>query len=169
LIVVLVFEVLSVGGCGYHVAGRTSTLPPEWTTLAIPAFANDTTNYRVEQRLTEAVIREFITRTKYRVIQDQQGADALLRGEVVSIETNPLLFQATTGEVTAMLVTIHAKVELLDNKTQKPVYQNKDMVFRSQYQISSDVNSFFNEEGPALGRMSHDFAVRLVSDVLENF
>jgi hypothetical protein len=32
-----------------------------------------------------------------------------------------------------------------------------------------DIPSFFQEEGPALGRMSRDFASQLVSDVLENF
>ena len=51
-------------GCGYHVAGRASRLPSDWSSIAIPAFKNDTTRYRIEQRLTEAVIREFIERTK---------------------------------------------------------------------------------------------------------
>ena len=50
--------------------GTPRTLPSEWTDIAIPAFKNDTTTYRIEQRITEAVIREFITRTKYRVVQD---------------------------------------------------------------------------------------------------
>ena len=165
----LLFAPLGAAGCGYHVAGHASQLPSEWTDIAIPAFKNDTTTYRIEQRMTEAVIREFATRTKYRVVQDPTSADAVLHGEVVSIETDPMLFQATTGEVTMMLVTIHAKVELIDTKTDKPVYKNDDMVFRNEYQISTDVKSFFQEEDPAVERMSRDLASRLVSDVLENF
>lgn len=161
--------VLSCGGCGYHVAGRAAHLPSDWKTIAIPAFKNDTTRYRIEQRFTQAVIREFITRTKYRIVQDQASADAVLTGEVISIETNPVLFEATTGEVTTMLVSVHTKVQLIDNRTQKPVYKNDDMVFRSEYQISADVNTFFDEEDPALDRMSRDLASHLVADVLENF
>jgi hypothetical protein len=160
---------LVVLGCGYHVAGHASQLPAEWTDIAVPAFKNDTTTYRIEQRMTEAVIREFITRTKYRVVQDPKSADAVLHGEVLSIETDPVLFQATTGEVTTMLVTVHTKVELIDNKTEKPVYKNDDMVFRDEYQISTDVKSFFQEQDPALDRMSRDLASHLVSNVLENF
>ncbi len=156
-------------GCGYHVAGHASTLPSEWTDIAIPAFKNDTTTYRIEQRMTEAVIREFITRTKYRVVQDPKSADGVLHGEVLSIETDPVLFQATTGEVTTMLVIVHTKVELIDNKTEKPVYKNDDMVFRDEYQIATDVKSFFQEQDPALDRMSRDLASHLVSNVLENF
>jgi hypothetical protein len=60
-------------------------------------------------------------------------------------------------------------VLLVDNHTQKPVYKNDDMVFRDEYQISSDVQSFFEEQDPALERMSRDFAARLVSNVLEKF
>lgn len=156
-------------GCGYHVAGHAAQLPSEWKTVAIPAFKNDTTRYRIEQVVTQATIREFITRTKYRVVQDTASADAVLHGEVLSIETSPVLFNATTGEVNMMLVTVHTKVALIDNRTQKPVYQNDDMVFRDEYQISTDVNSFFEQEDPAVERMSRDFASRLVADVLENF
>lgn len=162
-------SILTCGGCGYHVAGRAAQLPSDWKTVAIPAFKNDSTAYRIEQRFTQAVIREFITRTKYRVVQDQASADAVLNGEVISVETNPATFEATTGQVTTMLVSVHTKVQLVDNRTQKQVYKNDDMVFRGEYQISSNVSSFFDEEDPALERMSRDLASHLVADVLENF
>lgn len=156
-------------GCGYHVAGTSSRLPKDWSSIAIPAFRNDTTRYRIEQRFTEAVIHEFITRTKYRVVQDESGADGVLHGEILSIETSPVIFNSTTGEVETMLVTIHVRVLLVDNQTAKPVYKNDDMVFRDEYQISSDVQSFFDEQSPALGRMARDFASKLVANVVENF
>ena len=169
LLCAFVFAVVSCAGCGYHVAGRAANLPPDWRAIAVPAFTNDTTQYRIEQRFTEAVVREFISRTKYRVVQDTKSADAVLHGEVLSIETNPVLFNANTGEVTTMLVTVHAKVQLTDNHTQKSVYQNDDMLFRDEYQISPDVKSFFEEADPALDRMSRDFASHLVANVTEGF
>lgn len=156
-------------GCGYHVAGRAGNLPSEWKTIAVPAFKNDTARYRIEQRFTEAVIRQFIQRTKYRIVQNPESADAVLHGEVVSIDTNPVLFNATTGQVTTMLVTVHTKVQLVDATTQKVVYKNDDMLFRDEYQISTDVQSFFEEQDPALERMAKDFAAQLVSNVVENF
>jgi outer membrane lipopolysaccharide assembly protein LptE/RlpB len=158
-----------LAGCGYHVAGRAANLPSDWKTIAIPAFKNDTTRYRIEQRFTAAVIRQFLERTKFHIVQDPKAADAVLHGEVISIETDPVLFDVRTGEVTTMLVAVHTKVELIDNQSQKTVYQNNDMVFRDEYQISSDVQSFFEEQDPALERMSRDFASQLVSNVTEKF
>jgi outer membrane lipopolysaccharide assembly protein LptE/RlpB len=158
-----------LSACGYHVAGRVTGAPAEWRTVAIPAFKNDTTHDRIEQRLTEAVIREFLSRTKYRVIQDPTTADAVLHGEILSLDTSPVLFNATTGQVTTMLVTVQVKVELDDAVSKKAVYKNAAMTFRDEYQISSDPQSFFNEEDPTLGRMSRDFAAHLVATVLEGF
>lgn len=166
---VCVFTLLVGVGCGYHVAGTAPSLPSDWKAIAIPAFKNDTTQYRIEQRFTSAVIRQFIERTKYRIIQNPADADAILHGEVVSLETSPILFNGTTGQVTSMVVTIHTKVSLVDTKTQKVVYHNDDIVFRDEYQISTDVQSFFQEEGPAVERMARDFAAQLVSNVTENF
>jgi outer membrane lipopolysaccharide assembly protein LptE/RlpB len=160
---------LLVAGCGYHVAGHSSNLPAEWTTIAVPTFKNDTVQYRIEQQFTQAVIREFITRTKYHIVSDPDSADAVLHGEILSIDTSPVLFDANTGQVTTMLVTVHARVALEGAKAEKPVYQNSDMVFRSEYQIPSNVSTFFQQEDPALQRMARDFASQLVANVLEGF
>jgi outer membrane lipopolysaccharide assembly protein LptE/RlpB len=169
LICVAAFAAAVLSACGYHVAGRAANLPSEWKTIAIPAFKNDTTRYRIEQRFTEAVIRQFLQRTKYRIVQDPNNADAVLTGEVLAIETAPMLFDATTGQVTTSLVTIHTKVVLVDQQSEKTIYENDDMVFRDEYQISSDVQSFFEEQDPAIERMSRDFAAQLVSNVTEKF
>jgi outer membrane lipopolysaccharide assembly protein LptE/RlpB len=168
-LLVLIIAALSAVGCGYHIAGRTANLPSEWQTIAVPAFKNDTTRYRIEQRFTESVIRQFLQRTKYKIVQNTAEADAVLHGEVLTIETNPMIFNATTGQVTMMLVTVHTKVLLVDNKTQNVVYKNDDMVFRDEYQISTDAREFFEEQDPALERMAKDFAAQLVSNVVESF
>ena len=165
----VVLAAMILAGCGYHVAGRALNLPSQWRAIAVPAFVNRTTHYRVEQRFTQAVIREFLARTSYKVVQNEETADGVLHGEVLSIETSPILFDATTGQVTTMLVTVHARVELVGREDQKPVFKNNDMVFREEYQISGDASSFFAEQNPALDRMAHDFAARVVGDVVEGF
>jgi hypothetical protein len=169
LLFTLAVALLSSASCGYHVAGRGERLPSSWKTIAVPALVNRTSRYRLEQRLTEAVIREFQARTTYRIIQNESSADAVLHGEITSIEGSPVLFDATTGRVTAMLVTLRVKVKLIDRQTQKAVSQNDNLVFRDEYQISTDVNSFFEEQDPALDRMARDFASQLVAGIVENF
>ena len=48
-------------------------------------------------------------------------------------------------------------------------FENQNYTFRQQYQVSREVTSFFEEETPALQRMSQDFARTLVGDIVEAF
>jgi hypothetical protein len=164
----LLVALWAASGCGYRVVGRANALPAGAQTIAIPAFVNRTTTYRIEQILTQAVVREFIARTKYRVLPESDGADLMLQGEVTNIASGAVLFDPTTGRATTVLVTVNLRVALQD-RAGKTLYQNNNFVFREPYEISVDIPSFFQEEGPALDRMSRDFAAQLVSDVLENF
>jgi len=170
-------------GCGYHVGGTASRLPPGLKTIAVTALKNDTPRYRIEQRMTEAVVHEFLARTTYRIVSSEDSADAVVRGEITSIEVIPAVFDTTpapasptspnatvtTARATAMLVSVHMKVLLEERETGKALYKNDNYLFREPYEISTDPTKFFDEQTPALDRMSRDFASRLVSDILENF
>lgn len=156
-------------GCGYHLAGRSNRLPADLKVLAVPAFENRTMQFRLEQKLTAAVIREFISRTKYRVVTEEDGADAVLRGEVTRIATTPVVFDPATGKASTVLITINAKVSLSDRHTRQILFRNEKLVFRESYEVTSDINSFFQEQEPALDRLAHNFAAALVSTVLESF
>lgn len=159
---------LILTSCGYHTAGKGSRLPTDLKTLAVPAFVNQTQTYRIEAVLTEAVVREFNTRTRYRVVGDSAGADAVLKGTVTGTQLAPLTYDSNTGRASTALVTVNMKV-VLTAKDGRVLYQNSNFVYREQYQISRELSSFFEEQGPAMQRLSQDFARTLVSNVLEMY
>jgi len=160
---------LLVSGCGYHVAGHSSSLPKTIHVIAIPALENKTTSYRLEQRLTAATIHEFLAKTSYRVVSIPEEGDAVLRGKVLTLEAVPLLFDTTTGRATTMLVTVKCEVTFTESSTQKVLYHTDNFIFRNQYEVSTDLKSFFEEQDPALDRLAQDFASRLVAAVIENY
>jgi outer membrane lipopolysaccharide assembly protein LptE/RlpB len=156
-------------GCGYHTAGHAVQLPENVKTIAIPAFVNDTTTYRIEQLLTTSVVREFTTRTHYHILNDpSEAADATLRGVVLSASSSPLTYNSATGQAASVLVVVSMKVSLTDRQG-KVLYQNPAYLFREQYEVSQDLASFFEEDSPAFRRLSQDFARTLVSNILEGF
>jgi outer membrane lipopolysaccharide assembly protein LptE/RlpB len=156
-------------GCGYRVAGRSNSLPKSIRVIAVPALENKTTSYRIEQRLTTATVHELLAKTSYRVVPDPANGDAVLRGKVLSVEAAPLLFDTATGRATTMLVTLKCEITLEERETGKIRYHTDNFLFRNQYEISTDVKSFFEEQDPALDRMAQDFAARLVAAVMENY
>ncbi|MCU1285375.1 MAG: hypothetical protein JWO13_1725 [Acidobacteriales bacterium] len=161
--------VLASSGCGYSTAGKATRLPANIQTIAIPAFINQTQTYAIEQKMTSAVIREFISRTKYHVINEASPeADVTLKSTIVSTLIAPLTYDSQTGRASSGLVTVNLKVQLVD-KQGKVLFENTNYVFREQYQVSREISSFFEEESPAIDRLSRDLARTLVADVLENF
>jgi outer membrane lipopolysaccharide assembly protein LptE/RlpB len=162
-------------GCGYHVAGHYNALPKSIHTIAVPALENETSTYRIEQRLTEATVHEFLVKTPYRIVSNANEGDAVLRGKVLSIELLPLLFQntatatTTTTRATTMLITMKCEVRLEDRESGRVLYHSDNFVFRNEYELSTNVPSFFDERDPAYGRMAADFASRLVAAVTENY
>ncbi len=158
-----------LSGCGYHSAGSASRLPPGVETIAVPAFVNQTQAYRIEQQMSAAVVREFLTRTRYHIVNEpSDSADAVLRGTVLSTEAAPLTYDSQTGRASSALVTVKMRVSLTA-RDGKVLWENRDYVFREQYQVSREVSSFFEEESPAVDRMSRDFARTLVSNILEAY
>jgi outer membrane lipopolysaccharide assembly protein LptE/RlpB len=156
-------------GCGYHVAGHNNSLPKSIHVVAVTALENKTTGYRIEQKLTSATVHEFLARTQYKIVSNAADGDAVLRGKVVSVEAVPLLFDTQTGRATTMLVTVKCEVSLTESATDKVLYHSENFVFRNEYEISTDVPSFFEEQDPALDRLAEDFARKLVAAVIENY
>lgn len=167
-LVMLTGLVLPLAGCGYHVAGKGTNLPTTVHTIAIPVFTNQTHTYRIETILTNAVVREFNSRTNFRIVADSRGADAILRGYVLTAQTTPVTYDSTNGRASTALVTVTMNVNLYD-RDGKVLYRNNNYLFREEYQISREISSFFDEESPALDRLSRDFARSLVSNVLEAY
>jgi hypothetical protein len=165
----LVSLVLVTASCGYHVSGKGDTLPKTLRTIAIPAFANITTRYKLTDRLPEAIAREFIARTRYQVIPDASQADAVLSGAIVNAVAFPIISDPTLGRATAMQVNVTLSVTLTERATGKILYSRPSFEMRQRYEISIDPQKYFEESDTALDRLCRDTARTVVSGILENF
>jgi hypothetical protein len=155
-------------GCGYHRAGNAVELPQSIHSIAIPGFVSHSQTFRIEQLLTDAVVREFNARTQYRVIHNNGDADAVLKATVLSASANPLVYDSTSGRAVSALVTVSVQVTLTDRQG-KVIFENPSYLFHDQYEISSNLPSFFQEDSPAVDRLSRDFARTLVANILEAY
>ena len=158
---------LSLSGCGYHTLGAATHLPPDLKTLSVPVFATRTEAYHTETVMTEAVIREFAARTRFRITPvESADSDAVLHGTILKENIAPLTYNSSTQQSSSFLITIQASVTLND-RDGKILYQNNNYVFREQYQSTTDLTTFIQENPAAVDRLSRAFARQLVADVLE--
>ena len=115
------------------------------------------------------MVREFNSRTQYRVIHDTKSdADAVLKATVLSASATPLAYDSQTGRAASALVTVSIQVTLTDRQG-KVLFDNPSYLFHDQYELSRDLQSFFQEDSPAVDRLSRDFARTLVANILEAY
>jgi hypothetical protein len=157
------FLLLTLSGCGYRLANKNFNAG-EGKTIAVPTFANKTTTYRVEQRLSEAVRQELIRRTRYKVVSDNTG-DVLVSGEVLSYIAVPVIFDQQ-GRGSAYSILVDMKLIMTDTKTGKELFHNDRFTFREVFELSQSSGDFAPEDTPALERLSRRFAESMVATLM---
>jgi hypothetical protein len=153
----------------YKPVGRGEALPKHIKTLAIPAFQNQALRFKVEQRFTSAMVDEVLRRARaLDVVADPRDADAVMLGTVKRFFIRPVLLD-DLGRARVFEVIITVALTVRDQTKNKILYDNQNFIFRDQYEISTDPQQFFSEEGPAVDRVARDFAKSVMTTILEGF
>jgi hypothetical protein len=167
---------LSGDACGYSLAGRGSFLPVDIKTIGIPNFVNRTTVFNLETQLTQKVRAEFIGRGRYQILPEATNVDALLVGEVSNVSLLPQSFTGNGALASRYSITMTARVELRDVRTNTVLWENPALISRQDYDapgatagVPADPAQFFGQDQNALDRMSTEFARTIVSAILEAF
>jgi Lipopolysaccharide-assembly len=145
-----------------------SGLPSRIKTVAVPAFQFEVkgARYRVASRFTEAVSKEIIKRGRGLKVQGaREGADAVVEGTIRDFSFSGVLLDRE-GRARVYEVSIVVAVTIRDLDEGKILYDNQNFIFRDSFEFSDDPRSFFNEEDPAVERMSRAFAESVVSAIV---
>jgi len=153
--------------CGYHLRGTGSSLPPHIKVISVPMFANRTTRFELDLKLTQGVIDEMIARGKVEITDEVDNADAILIGEILRFHANPIGFgeDATADRYS---ISIVAKVILRDTVQKKVIFSNSSFVYQGEYDVPEGVD-FESLETEAIDEMAVKFARSLVVSILEGF
>jgi hypothetical protein len=163
----LVFVCL-LASCGYHQAGQAGLLPKTIVTIGVPAFTNGTTRYKLADWLPEAISKEFIAGSRFRVA-DASRADAVLKGSVLTYTSNATLFDQKTGLATSVEVHLAVQVTLTERTTGKVLFTRPRLELTDSYEIPLQQGQYFDESDAALDRASKRFAQLIVSAILNDF
>jgi hypothetical protein len=156
------------GGCGYHLVGHSSTLPAGIQSVGIPTFVNRTNRPELEQRVTEHVIDEFTTRGRVRILPGEEGAQAVLRGEILSYTVTPVVI-SEQGRATRYEIMITAHVTLSETTTDRVLWEDDHFLFKQQYDVATNPQVFIDQEIVAIDDVATDFSRSVVTSILEGF
>lgn len=155
--------------CGYHVGARADLVPKAIETIAIPAFVSSSFRYRLVDVLPQQIGREFISKTRFRVVSDPNEADAILTGSINAAQAYPTIFDPTSAKVTSVQVLVVLSLTLKERSSGRTLFSRSNLAFKQNYSIAVDPHQFFDESGPAFDRVSQDVAHDVVSAIVEAF
>jgi hypothetical protein len=136
--------------------------------IGIPIFVNRTSRPELEQRVTEAVIDEFSTRGRVRIVAGEEGADAVLRGTLYSYTTMPVVLNEQ-GRARRYEILITADVALTQAATDRVLWENDHFLFKQQYEVPETSIAYVDREIVAIDEVADDFASTIVTSILEGF
>jgi hypothetical protein len=139
--------------------------------LGIPTFQNLTSQYKIEQIISGAVLNEFSERTRARVNSSRSGVEAVLLGEIRGVSAVPVTFGTQSAGAqtfgSTFLVTVQISAKLVRTSDSSVIWRNDDFLYRERYVLNNDVRNFFSEENPALERLAKSFAASLAASILD--
>jgi outer membrane lipopolysaccharide assembly protein LptE/RlpB len=159
---------LVLTGCGYALVGRSNFLDPSIRTIEVPSFVNKTTRVELEQRLTQAVAEELVSRGGLQLVKTSKDAHVILRGSIDSFGIFAVAFDQ--GRATRYQISITAKIELVDHRNDdKVLWKNDQYRFSENYEVNLATTDAFDQESRAIREIAVRFAESLVANLLEGF
>uniref|UniRef100_A0A7V4G7C1 Penicillin-binding protein activator LpoB n=1 Tax=Desulfobacca acetoxidans TaxID=60893 RepID=A0A7V4G7C1_9BACT len=143
---------LLLTGCGYRPVGSaeapTGAEPP---TLAIPLFANRSTEVGLESLLANTFIQTFGTCKALRLTPRPEGADLVLEGKVDSVANSSVAYFNISRSLVRR-VTVRVELQLVQRRTGKVIWRDvgtiqEDYVVNQTYQQGEA----FKEQGMRRG------------------
>ncbi len=155
--------ILLMLGCGYRPMGAAAPLSPQGApTIAIPPFANRSTEVGLETIFAGALINTFSQSKAVKVTSSAQDADLVLEGKVRSIDNTSVAFIDVTRS-TVRRVTL--RIELNLRKGGKVLWKD-NMVLQEDYVVNPNYHIGEATKGEGLRRAAITMAKRVLDKVL---
>ena len=150
-------------GCGYHPVG-SEPIGPSIRTLAVPLFANRSTEVGLEAILANALINAFTQTRAVKVTPYEEGADLVLEGKVQSVENTSVAFQSVT-QSTVRRVTVRVELILKKQDNGKVLWKDTQ-VLQEDYVVDPNYHAGEATKSEGLRRAAVTLARRVMDKVL---
>ncbi len=154
-------------GCGYGFSGNVSNLPSEVRSIAIPVFANNTSELGIETVFTNEVIDEFL-HSDLLAIKDEEHADAILSGTIQLIEISSLAYDNRDISIEDR-VTLYVDVVLATRKDGKVLWQVNNLRDCQEFAVDSNQVRTDENRKEAIREIAGRAAEKIHYRAFENF
>ncbi|MFQ5353897.1 MAG: LPS assembly lipoprotein LptE [Thermodesulfobacteriota bacterium] len=151
-------------GCGYHIAGKSGSMPGGVTAVTIPVFTNTTAKPNIEGIITSAFVSELLT-----TVDVNKEAAAEVKGVIRSYNLQGVSY--TTTDVTEEYrLTVVISLVLRDKKDGRVLWEDNNISDYEDFRVDvNDVARTEEVEIEVFKKLSKDLARKIKERLLEGF
>ena len=162
---VLLVGLFAVAGCESPYTPAPQILPTYIKTIYIRPFVNNTNQYGLEEKLTLAVVDEFIRDGRLKIVNSEAEADGVVVGEISKYILQPLTYDANmVTEQYKLWVLLN--VHFVDRVKNVTMWTEPNM---EGIQVYYDVTRGGPTEVEVQQTMWSNFAIDIVKRTMEGF
>jgi len=160
-------QILFISACGYRFSPGGEYIDKSIQTVFVDNFYNRTSEANLEVSVRSAFIDQFIKGRRLKLIDRPEAADAVFKGSVSNLTTEPLSYKSTNIAAEERM-TITMELILEEQGTQTIIWTNKSYSATQDY-LSPDQTTKEANRKAALTKLSTDSAEKAYRLMMSGF
>ena len=164
------FLVLPALGCGYRFAPAGEKIGQDIHKVYVGAFTNNTAEANIEATFRNAFIDRFIDGRRFKIVNDEAQADALLKGDIKTLVTSHLAYRGDDNRAAEKRITVTLSLILEARDDKKVLWRGEDFSQWGDYAFDGrNLNTEQAGKKNALVKLANDAAERAYRIMLSDF
>lgn len=155
-------------GCGYSFVSRGESIDNRIQKVYVEPFENKTAQAEIENYFRTAFINQFIQNSRFKVVSGTEGADAIVRGEIINFNTSPLSY-VKSGLAAEERAAVTLDLTFEDMANSKIIWSSKNMTNSIDYSLNEDINLLPSARKQALRKLANDMAEKAFNLMMSGF
>ena len=167
-IVITCLSFVLLFGCGYTFAPQGKYIDSRIQRVYVKSFNNKTAQAEMENYFRTAFVNQFIQNSRFKIVNSEESADAIVKGTVLSFNTTPLSYKKNdlAAEERA---TVVLEVTFLENESGKVIWNSKNMTGTVDYTLNDDINLLSPARKSAFAKLANDMAEKAFNLMMSGF
>jgi hypothetical protein len=157
-----------LAACGYSFTSSGDYIDKRIQKIYVEQFGNKTDQAEVENYIRTAFINQIIQTSRFKIAEDAQTADAIIKGSILNLNMSPLSYSSSTLVAEERTVII-LEATFQERETGKVIWSSKSITGFTDYSITSNINLLPAARKTAFVKLATDTAEKVFNQMMSGF
>lgn len=154
--------------CGYTFAPQGEYINKKIVNIYVGQFDNKTAQAEIENYVRSAFIDQFIQASRFKIVDSVEQADAVVKGNVLTLTTAPLSYRSSTLAAEER-ATMTMELTFREKESGKEIWKSSNISGTVDYVVDSNINLLPSTRKTAFIKLANDTAEKTFNMMMSGF